>query len=308
MRFAARSLLFLVALVVVATAGASSFPGANGKLVFAIGGDGPSHLVTANADGSDPTRLTRPTSSSGGDAEPHVSADGTRIVFLRGWTKPIRQIWIVSAAGGPAHRVTISGLPPNRSPWAPTFTPDGKTIVFELDRGSYTSVGIWKVSAAGGRATQVMKGRYSYATVSPNGRRLAFVDQRSIAIASITGKNMKTVFDGSKSSMYARMPTFSPDGKQLAFELYGTGAFDVAIVSSAGGTPTNVTDNPRTGVGSYEPVFSPDGTEIAFIGEDEDNHTWSIRAVPAAGGSSTQLVPASTQYILGLDWQREPSG
>ena len=61
MRFATRSLaLILVALAAVSAAGASSFPGKNGKLIYTQSGKAPDHLVVSNADGSSPKRLTSP--------------------------------------------------------------------------------------------------------------------------------------------------------------------------------------------------------------------------------------------------------
>lgn len=79
----------------------------------------------------------------------------------------------------------------------------------------------------------------------------------------------------------ARMPSLSPDGKQLAFVYRG----DIWIAPSAGGRATPLTQHVDT---EAYPLFSPDGKWVAFASKRSGN--WDIFAVPAEGGAARQLT------------------
>jgi serine/threonine-protein kinase len=71
-------------------------------------------------------------------------------------------------------------------------------------------------------------------------------------------------------------PRFSPDGKQLAFTLFGTKGADVWIYDLERDTPTQLT---FTGPGQFEMAWAPDGKHIAF-GSASGNTTglWWVRS------------------------------
>ena len=79
----------------------------------------------------------------------------------------------------------------------------------------------------------------------------------------------------------ARMPSLSPDGKQLAFVYRG----DIWIAPASGGRATPLTQHVDT---EAYPLFSPDGKWVAFASKRSGN--WDIFAVPAEGGSVRQLT------------------
>jgi len=55
-------------------------------------------------------------------------------------------------------------------------------------------------------------------------------------------------------------PAWSPDGTQIAFELYG----EIFVIGAAGGTPANLTNHPAL---DMSPAWSPDGSRIAFASD-----------------------------------------
>ena len=59
-------------------------------------------------------------------------------------------------------------------------------------------------------------------------------------------------------------PSWSPDGKEIAFHSFRTGNRDIFVVSSDGGTARQLTSDP--GQDRY-PRWSPDGTNIVFPSE-----------------------------------------
>ena len=61
----------------------------------------------------------------------------------------------------------------------------------------------------------------------------------------------------------SRFPTFSPDGKRIAYEQQTPAGRDIAIMNADGTGKVNLTS---TNVTSDQfPNFSPDGTRIAFV-------------------------------------------
>jgi hypothetical protein len=97
-------------------------PALAGKLVFQTsnGGD----IFTMNADGSGLRRLTY-------GFDPAFSPDGSQIAFAR-WDEP-RGLWVINADGS-GERLLIGA---NRAR-SPTWSPDGRAIVFEREVGSTT--------------------------------------------------------------------------------------------------------------------------------------------------------------------------
>jgi len=111
------------------------------------------------------------------------SADAQRIAFTRGQTlederganvtsdahgPTSREVWVVSIAGGDAHKLG--------SGHSPAFSPDGSRLVY-IDKER-----IWTVTGDVSSMAQPLiidGGQIASITFSPDGRRLAFVSERS---------------------------------------------------------------------------------------------------------------------------------
>jgi Tol biopolymer transport system component len=108
-------------------------------------GGGKCGLILANADGSNPTRLT----THANDAAPRWSPNGGQIVFHSdrdgNW-----EIYVINSDGSWLRRIT-------RNPTTdvmPVWSPDGLRIGFRSDRGG--KGGVWLTSGIGGVATKLL--------------------------------------------------------------------------------------------------------------------------------------------------------
>ena len=92
------------------------------------------------------------------------------------------------------------------------------------------------------------------------------------------------------------VPSWSPDGTQIAFEDAEPGTnTDISVVPAAGGSVTNLTG---ASFGDGFPSWSPSGNRIAFNSSRQGGGLFTMRA----DGSDVRKVP--TNYHIGAaDWQ-----
>ncbi len=64
------------------------------------------------------------------------------------------------------------------------------------------------------------------------------------------------------SPRHDRHPTWSPDGKWIAFESNRDGEFQIYVISTSGGEARPLT---QISTGAHQPVWSPDGHHLAFV-------------------------------------------
>jgi Tol biopolymer transport system component len=151
----------------------------NGRRVaFASGGKRGPGLFAVNLDGSRLRRLT-----TGADTSPAYSPDGKRIAFLRRNDRSVDDVYVTEADG--RGRRLRRGFP---SQGRPSWTPDGRSIVFSAIGGAYDPLYLYTVDARTGRIEQrrILQnntgdpelGVGGDALVSPDGRTVVFTGNK----------------------------------------------------------------------------------------------------------------------------------
>jgi TolB protein len=270
----------------LAVAAATSGPaqavvsGANGRIVFtrAVCPDLELQLcsswsiVTADPNDTNERVVAGPYPSSAFDEHfiANWSPDGTKLTFM------VNQgIWTVSADG--------TGLKEVFQPPAgtgvddgPTFTPDGKHIIFT--RCCITGFGysLWMINADGGGLKDVTKEQVvngdgpadTTPQVSPNGKTIVF--NRCfpnapcvVATVNINGTNLQDLTDNTQ--FLSEHPNWSPDGTKIVFEMDPLGGSpNIATINPDGSGFRQLTFSTGRASGSLEPAYSADGTKIIF--------------------------------------------
>ena len=255
-----------------------------------------SAIWSVPADGSrGPVALTTAPQSSN---SPRWSPDGKTIAFLS--TRPAagdavadtprNQVWLLPLGGGEPRRLTtlLNGV--NSFQWSPdgarlvvvsrtgpSDTAKSPSDVRHYKHANYkfndtgwfddTRAHLWVVEVSSGRATPLTSGddwNDSDPQWSPDGRRIAFVSDRS-------GK----AFDESNDT-------------------------DVWVIDANGGTPSKISDH---ATGDNAPRWSPDGQTIAFVSSVPEKAHPKIWLAPSAGGGAARLAAEGLDLIPGaLRW------
>jgi dipeptidyl aminopeptidase/acylaminoacyl peptidase len=236
---------------------------------------------------------------------PMVSPDGTRVIYtVRQWEaekdrmESRTRIWMVTVSGGGARQITFG----ERGDSQPQWSPDGRYISFVSARGASSGddpprAQIYLMRADGGEASKLTDSKESMASYAwaPDSSRIAFVatdprasdddanqrkrdDERvfegdfrhqHISVIGVDGKTPATRITSGTTYTVTAAPSWSPDGKRLAFSAKPTtmirdGRTDVYLADAAGGSIEKVTTNPGA---DGAPEWSPAGNLIAWVAE-----------------------------------------
>jgi Tol biopolymer transport system component len=258
------------------------------RLVFERAGQ----ILTANADGSDVTPLSGLPPSVRphyGDAWPTFSPDGRSIAVFLGEAGRYGDYWIIPADGGEARRLTTDF----DEGGAPTWTPDGKSLVFPSARAG--SLNLWRVAVAGGlpEALTTGPGEDLDPVVSPDGRTVLFANvKRTWAVVV---QDMKS---GVRRKLLEKrtplvLPTYSPDGRRIAFAgKDARGDTHLFVMDADGSNLKPVTD--AAGELNIMPHWDGEGERLYFY---QVRPRETFRSISVAGGASREVAPWS--------WNRE---
>ncbi len=216
---------------------------------------------------SGPLSAVQITSSSGLDVHPSFSPDGSSLAFASDRSGSFEIFVRQLVAGGGEIPVTNDG---NQN-LEPTFSPDGLSIAFT----SQVRGGIWIVPALGGSPRRVSE-IGSNPAFSPDGKTLVFQsdplhDLNAGAFAALPPSVLYTVSVAGGTPVPLTSPgepagghgapTFSPDGRTIAFVTYVRPRSEVWTVPAAGGKPKLLA---KALFSYFDPVFSPDGKALYF--------------------------------------------
>ena len=274
-RLATLTVAIVAACALLAPAAEAAFPGRNGRLVAPSSTQ--NRIVTMKVDGSDIDPIS-PVLDSFSEA-PQVSANGTWVVYDGEDTDSV-DLYKVRIDGSGFDQLTDTS---NNNEWSPSWTPDGKHIVYARDGGG-SQVMMMKADGTGRHEVGNAVGEYP--RVSPNGKRIAYgANSNQIRVMKIDGSNDHAVTTGGGD-----YPDWSPDGKQIIYNR----ATDIWRVDADGTDEGLLLGGVSVDLG---PVYSPNGKRI-FYNDGSDLF------VAASNGDNPVDVGAAGNCCLG--WQPRP--
>jgi Tol biopolymer transport system component len=220
------------------------------RLVFGTGPDGGcsanEKVTLAGVDGSNAHTLHAPGGLNICGAQ--WSPDGSELVYqLRDGARPasVGNLFVRDVSSGRTTQLTDLKL--SRAWWwflAPSFSPDGRTVIFQLPRSSTenTKWDAWSVPVTGGTPTLVVRDA-SLPRYLPDGRRIAFVTPLpfdfagdGISIANVNGRSPRESLVKADSEI--SWPAVSPDGTRIAYQDFHT----IRVVDVSTGASSKVAD------------------------------------------------------------------
>jgi TolB protein len=139
---------------------------------------------------------------------------------------------------GTRRQITSTG----ESNFAPSWSPDGRSIVFLRDAGTRFQLFIHDVASGTERLVGSVSNATDQVRWSPDGRRIAYArsaanGQRSVWVADLDGTPGKQIGGEQLSD-----PTWSPDGTRLIVtQILANGPQRLAMYNLEGGRPVVVT-------------------------------------------------------------------
>ncbi len=263
---------------------------------------GPSSLIVADADGSDPIVIA--TDDAGRTPLQFLdwSPDGGHVTYSLG-TDPAytmdSRVFVAATDGSTGARQTGD---PDLTARQPSWSPDGTLIAFSgsaaggIEESYYPDQGVYLMAADGTgvrRLSKVSSGtlwEFYRTEWSPDGRRLASTvrDHAWVFEADGSAEGPLTA----STSGAALVPRWSPDGETILF----VGDASLETVPSSGGERTALLD-PGSGF-----IWSPDGTVVATYDPGE------LRLLDVATGERVATVAIGDQSYPDIyhypSWQR----
>ena len=293
----------LMAVVGLAAPAEATFPGGNGKIAYYDSRQSPTQIHTIDPDGSGETQVTSGRRSS---VAPGWSADGAKIVFVRGKSPFVATALVIMNADGSGRSVLLrDGVGRGRDALrSPTWSPDGSQIAF-CAAGRRKPYKVYVINADGSGLEKASRGPNvdCFPSWSPDGNRLAmltFVPHRwQLATMDPDGSNREVLVRRGDNDN----PDWSPDGSQIAFtRILGPNRSDVFVIDGDGSGLTQLTDTPRRW--EWTPAFSPNGARIAFVKGQKPNFlALGDIFTMLTDGSDVVRVTDTKQDEYDLSWQ-----
>ncbi len=283
--------LFLaaVALLIAAAGASATSPDLGQPFVYRaletpIGGEGFAPVGLRILNLGSPPSAARVLTEDPADSSPAMSPDGRTVVFAGR-----EGLFLIGADGAGLRQLTHPG--PAAGDGDPSFAPSGKRIVFarledETVRG--TNQGdIYSIGIDGTGLRQITSGPAADGSpaMSPNGRQIVFSRRtRTEPISDVysvrpSGSHLRNLTPRiparhrrTEKILAAAEPTFSPNGRVIAFAVSANGAENIDTMR-----PNGTHIRPLTGIGHRalsrrfglsEPAFSPSGRSLLVAARD----------------------------------------
>ena len=177
-------------------------------------------------------------------------------------------------------------------PCQPTISRLGNRLAFEVFQ---YDLNIWRVDLKGPGKEPSQPIRFisstqieQYPAYSPDGRRIAFMSERSgtdeIWICDSDGSKTMQLTSFGGAAIYG--PSWSPDNQKVALTVAQKGMKeDIYVVSASGGVPRRMTTDPAE---DKWPYWSQDGKWIYFSSTRSGRE--EIWKMPSSGGEAVQIT------------------
>lgn len=213
---------------------------------------------------------------------PQFSPDGRYLAYVS-YKSGVANVVVRSSGGG-----LVGGTNFNSTTSSPSISPGGQ-LAFSSAISNDGSMEIY-VSNLDGSSPRRLTRTSKAVNISPRwnprtGREIAFISDRGgspqVYVMDASGANQRPLIS---RGGHADSPSWSPDGRYIAFTYGGAGGYQVFVADVASGQLLQLTSSGR----NESPTWSPDGRHIAF----QSNRTgrWEIWQMHIDGTGQRQVT------------------
>jgi Tol biopolymer transport system component len=251
-------------------------------------------IYLMDAQGNNRTRFT---TWAGTEFAPSWSYDRKRVAMVRFRTDATNtqhyDIYLMNADGTNKH-------------WAksytsafhimdPSWSPDGSRLVVTVFLQNLPYVATLDLATGQLALVSMMGGTYVQGedpSYDPTGQKIVYVSLSHTTVDLVVpgGPHIVPV----SSDTPVANPTYSPDGKKIAYSRFvtGTSNMEIYVKTPATGAVTRLTNN---GKHDGEPSWSPDGTRIAFSSDRSGRpQIWTMNST---GGNLVRITNSSRDDV-----------
>jgi len=279
--------------------------GSKQQIVFDLRCEGSPDLYAMDPSGANVRRITHESVRGRAAAQPVWAPGGEKIAFTLLTDMPHRaEVYVVNGDGsGLAPLTKTAGA---SGSWHPTWSPDGRQLIFESDRDENTT-DLYMINADGTGLRRLTHMRnknsdFGQPAWSPDGRQVAF-DSYASGPEEIFVMDLRTMkvhpltrTPGGKESWNA---AWSPDGRRIVFGSNRDGTDELYTMDSSGGDVRRLHI-----IKASRPRWSPDGKRLVYMAEDDAHKLQIFTAAP--DGNDVRRLTQGKCEARHPDWCCQP--
>ena len=200
--------------------------------------------------------------------EPAFSPDGRYAAFVH--TKGALSLALIIRDRQSNQDVELPPPPGFAGYRSPTFSADGKRVVYSLAEGGKQSLYTTTLDGKQRQQLTTSRGINNWPCVSPDGKQILFGSTRDgnfeIYVMSSAGKNVRRL---TRNPYQDLRPRFSPDGKRIIFTSNRDGNYEIYVMGSDGSGVRRVTNHPER---DDYPTWHPNGRQVVAVSERSGRH------------------------------------
>jgi Tol biopolymer transport system component len=199
-------------------------------------------------------RITRIVDDTAQSFHARPSPDGRRIAFDSNRDGE-RAVYVADANGQHVRRISGEGFAA-----VPSWSPDSRSLAFV--KAEPDNPGVWNLwtadiaTGASGRVTDHSEGQPWGGSWFPDGKRIAYAVGDQLIVLDLQ-TSTKRQYRSPRRGRAVRVPTVSPVGERVMFQVIGDGAW---LLDLSDGSMRRVLSDPT----AEEYTWAPDGSRVAY--------------------------------------------